>query len=115
VNGGLIAKSVTEKNNRRVDCAEADKKTVQAQRNEGRGFLAAGDCPDGASHNELSGENLTAFSQIFFLYDFLPISPTNHFFTFEFQKIAFGCGVSVAEGIKTFTVKDCSDFTPQLT
>ena len=26
------AKSVTEKNNRRVDCAEADKKTVQALR-----------------------------------------------------------------------------------
>ena len=44
-NCGLIAKSVTEKNNSRVDCAEADKKTVQAQRNEGRGFLAAGDCP----------------------------------------------------------------------
>ena len=39
------AKSVTEKNNSRVDCAEADKKTVQAQRNEGRGFLAAGGCP----------------------------------------------------------------------
>jgi len=37
------AKSVTEKNNRRVDCAEADKKTVQAQRYDGRGFLAAGD------------------------------------------------------------------------
>jgi hypothetical protein len=42
---GWIAKSVTEKNNRRVDCAEADKKTVQAQRNEGWGFLAAGDLP----------------------------------------------------------------------
>ena len=41
----LFAKSVTEKNNSRVDCAEADKKTVQAQRYEGRGFLAAGDCP----------------------------------------------------------------------
>jgi len=40
---GLIAKSVKEKNNSRVDCAEADKKTVQAQRNEGRGFLPAGD------------------------------------------------------------------------
>jgi hypothetical protein len=39
----LFAKSVTEKNNSRVDCAEADKKTVQAQRYEGRGFLAAGD------------------------------------------------------------------------
>jgi len=39
-----FAKSVTEKNNSRVDCAEADKKTVQAQRYEGRGFLAAGDC-----------------------------------------------------------------------
>jgi len=36
---------VTEKNNSRVDCAEADKKTVQAQRYEGRGFLAAGGCP----------------------------------------------------------------------
>ena len=40
------AKSVTEKKQRSVDCAEADKKTVQAQRNEGRGFLAAGDCPE---------------------------------------------------------------------
>ena len=52
------AKSVTEKNNRRVDCAEADKKTVQALHfdrlsgrqaeradEKGRGFLAAGDCP----------------------------------------------------------------------
>jgi len=39
------AKSVTEKKQRSVDCAEADKKTVQAQRYEGRGFLAAGDCP----------------------------------------------------------------------
>ena len=39
----FLQKSVTEKNNRRVDCAEADKKTVQAQRYEGRGFLAAGD------------------------------------------------------------------------
>ena len=39
----LFAKSVTEKNNSRVDCAEADKKTVQAQRYDGRGFLAAGD------------------------------------------------------------------------
>ena len=39
-----LAKSVTEKNNRRVDSGEAAKKTVQAQRNEGRGFLAAGDC-----------------------------------------------------------------------
>jgi hypothetical protein len=40
----IYAKSVIEKNNSRVDCAEADKKTVQAQRYEGRGFLAAGDC-----------------------------------------------------------------------
>jgi hypothetical protein len=39
-----FAKSVTEKKQRSVDCAEADKKTVQAQRYEGRGFLAAGDC-----------------------------------------------------------------------
>ena len=45
MNVGLIAKSVTEKNNCRVDCAEADKKTVQAQRHEGRGFLGAVDCP----------------------------------------------------------------------
>ena len=29
-NCAWIAKSVTEKNNRRVDCAEAGKKTVQA-------------------------------------------------------------------------------------
>src|SRR5665647_410290 len=49
------AKSVTEKNNSRVDCAEADKKTVQAQRYEGRGFLAAGALPCGAARNYLSG------------------------------------------------------------
>ena len=47
----LFAKSVTEKNNSRVDCAEADKKTVQAQRYEGRGFLAAGDFALGAARN----------------------------------------------------------------
>jgi len=34
-----------EKNNRRVDCAEATKKTVQAMRNEWWGFFVAGDCP----------------------------------------------------------------------
>ena len=34
-NCGWIAKNVTEKNNTRVDCAEAGKKTVQTQRNEG--------------------------------------------------------------------------------
>jgi len=39
------AKSVTEKNNSRVHCAEAAKKTMQAQRNEGRGFLATGEKP----------------------------------------------------------------------
>jgi len=44
-NCGWIAKSVTEKNNSRVDCAEAGKKTVQAQRYEGRGFLPTGGCP----------------------------------------------------------------------
>jgi len=38
-----FAKSVTEKNNIRVDCAEVDKKTVQAMRYEWWGFLAAGD------------------------------------------------------------------------
>ena len=43
---GGLQKVWQKKNNRRVDCAEADKKTVQAQRNEGRGFLAAGDCPE---------------------------------------------------------------------
>lgn len=50
-----FAKSVTEKNNRSVDCAEADKKTVQAQRYEGRGFLAAGDLPRCAARNYLTG------------------------------------------------------------
>jgi hypothetical protein len=40
-----FCKKCDRKNNRRVDCAEADKKTVQAQRYEGRGFLAAGGCP----------------------------------------------------------------------
>ena len=42
---GLIAKNVTEKKQRSVDCAEATKKTVQAMRNEWWGFLVAGDCP----------------------------------------------------------------------
>ena len=51
------AKSVTEKNNSRVDCAEADKKTVQAMRYEWWGFLAAGDLPCGAARNKLSGED----------------------------------------------------------
>ena len=41
-----IAKSVTEKNNSRVDCAEAPKKTVQAMRYEWWGFFGAGGfCP----------------------------------------------------------------------
>ena len=40
-----FCKKCDRKKQRRVDCAEADKKTVQAQRYEGRGFLAAGDCP----------------------------------------------------------------------
>jgi hypothetical protein len=43
VKEGLIAKSVTEKKQRSVDCVEADKKTVQAMRYEWWGFLAAGD------------------------------------------------------------------------
>ncbi|MDD4993617.1 MAG: hypothetical protein PHR83_15435 [Paludibacter sp.] len=42
---GLIAKNMTEKKQRSVDCAEADKKTMQAQRNEGWGFFVAGDSP----------------------------------------------------------------------
>jgi len=41
----LFAKSVTEKKQRSVDCAEATKKTVQAMRYEWRGFFGAGDCP----------------------------------------------------------------------
>ena len=51
----LFAKSVTEKNNRRVDCAEATKKTVQAMRYEWWGFFVAGDLPCGAARNILSG------------------------------------------------------------
>jgi len=41
----LFCKKCDRKKQRSVDCAEADKKTVQAQRYEGRGFLAAGDLP----------------------------------------------------------------------
>jgi hypothetical protein len=47
---------VTEKNNSRVDYAEADKKTVQAQRYDGRGFLAVGDLSCGAARDEFTGE-----------------------------------------------------------
>jgi len=36
-------KNCDRKKQRSMDCAEACKKTVQAQRYEGRGFLAAGD------------------------------------------------------------------------
>jgi len=35
-------------------------------------------------------------------------------FTFELQKTPLGCGVAVAESIKAFAVKHCSDFAPQL-
>jgi len=38
----LLQKVWQKKKQRSVDCVEADKKTVQAQRNEGRGFLPAG-------------------------------------------------------------------------
>jgi hypothetical protein len=48
---GRIAKSVTEKKQRRVESAEVDKRTVQAQRYEGRGLLAAGDLPCGATRD----------------------------------------------------------------
>jgi hypothetical protein len=48
----LFAKSVTEKKQRRVESAEADKRTVQAQRYEGRGLLAAGDLTCGATRNK---------------------------------------------------------------
>ena len=51
-----FAKSVTEKKQRSVDCAEDDKKTVQAQRYEGRGFLAAGDLPRCAARKEHPSE-----------------------------------------------------------
>ena len=51
-----FAKSVTEKNNIRVDCAEACKKTVQAMRYEWWGFLQAGDMPCEAARNLHSGE-----------------------------------------------------------
>jgi hypothetical protein len=37
-----IVKSVTEKNNRRVDCEEVPKETVQTMRNEWWGFLGPG-------------------------------------------------------------------------
>jgi len=40
---GLIAKNMTEKKQRSVDCAEATKKTVQAMRYEWWGFFVAGD------------------------------------------------------------------------
>jgi hypothetical protein len=40
-----FAKSVTEKNNIRVDCAEVTKKTVQVMRYKWWGFFVAGDCP----------------------------------------------------------------------
>ena len=66
---GGTAKSVTEKNNSRVDCAEADKKTVQAQRYEGRGFLAAGD----SAPAELAVINYQVKPDRF-LSSFLPIS-----------------------------------------
>jgi len=36
---------VSQKKNSRVDCAEAGRKTVQAMRYEGRGFLPADGCP----------------------------------------------------------------------
>jgi len=47
---------VTEKNNRRVDCAEATKKTVQAMRNEWWGFFVAGDLSRYAARSLLTGE-----------------------------------------------------------
>jgi len=64
VNVGWIAKSVTEKNNSRVDCAEAGKKTVQALRfdmlselaRKGEGFCLPVILPCGAARNKLSGE-----------------------------------------------------------
>jgi len=64
---------VTEKNNSRVDVRKPTKKTVQAQRYEGRGFLAAGDCLA-----ELPVINLQAKPDRFFyftLHDLLLLDP----------------------------------------
>jgi len=47
---------VTEKNNRRVDCAEAPIKTVQTMRYEWWGFFGAGDFALRSCPYELSGE-----------------------------------------------------------
>ena len=79
-NCAWIAKSVTEKNNSRVDCAEVGKKTVQAlhfDRLSGRqaewagekgwGFLPAGDCPGGAARNYHSGETWPLSSELYLL------------------------------------------------
>jgi hypothetical protein len=46
-----FAISVTEKKQRSVDCAEADKKTVQAQRNEGQGIFGGWGLPCGTARN----------------------------------------------------------------
>ncbi|MDD3319884.1 MAG: hypothetical protein PHS59_00355 [Paludibacter sp.] len=113
MNVGWIAKSVTEKNNRRVDCAEATKKTVQAMRNEWWGFFVAGDCP-AELPVIIYQVKPDRFQPNFFLLDFIPISQINQIFTFEFQKTYLGCGVAVAEGIKAFTINDYIDFSPQL-
>jgi len=50
----LFAKSVTEKNNSRVDCAEADKKTVQAPpRQARRQMLRQAQQPTGSAIGEI--------------------------------------------------------------
>ena len=68
---GWIAKSVTEKNNRRVDCAEAVKKTPAMKRDKlckprgtrGEDFCLPGILPGGATCNVLSGETCPLFSK----------------------------------------------------
>jgi len=95
---------VTEKNNSRVDCAEADKKTVQAQRYEGRGFLAAGD----SAPAELAVINYQVKPDRFLLsflpFFFLSISQIPQIFTFKFKTLPFGCGVAVARALKPWQI-----------
>jgi hypothetical protein len=52
--GNLEALRAAERG-KSFDFVETDKKTVQAQRYEWRGFLAAGDLPCGAARNNLTG------------------------------------------------------------
>lgn len=53
------------------------------------------------------------FQPNFFPLYFISTSEINQILIFRFQNRPIGCGVAVAEGIKAFTVNDCSDFIPQ--